>query len=294
MTALAASVASAATRPNEIKVMPGHTKFENVRTARPHEYIDVSSLPTSFSWTNVSGTNYVTKNLNQHIPTYCGSCWAHGAMSALADRVKIMRGAAWPDINFAIQVILNCGQNVAGTCHGGSASGAYQYVQENGIPDDTCQTYAAVDNDCTAENVCRNCNPWGASNCFAVPKANYTNYQITEYGQVNGEQKMMAEIYARGPIACGVDADPMEDYYGGIIYDRTGARSINHEISVVGWGEGPLPNGTIVPYWIGRNSWGMYWGEHGWFRVIRGIDNLGIEDMCAWAVPKNVWGPMQP
>jgi C1A family cysteine protease len=29
---------------------------------------------------------------------------------------------------------------------------------------------------------------------------------------------------------------------------------------------------------IGRNSWGQYWGEQGWFRLIRGVDALGIED----------------
>ncbi len=53
-------------------------------------------------------------------PTHnSGSCWAHGAMSSLADRTKIMRKAVWPDINFAIQVILNCGQDIAGTCDGG-------------------------------------------------------------------------------------------------------------------------------------------------------------------------------
>lgn len=54
---------------------------------------------------------------------------AHGAASALADRIKIARGAKGPDINLAIQYILNCGGEVAGSCHGGSASGTYEFVK---------------------------------------------------------------------------------------------------------------------------------------------------------------------
>ena len=97
----------------------------------------------------------VPQSLNQHIPVYCGSCWAHGAMSSLADRMKIMRKTAWPDINLSIQVILNCGQDIAGTCDGGDPGGAYQYVQDaGGIPDDTCQLYEAVDNACTVRRGC--------------------------------------------------------------------------------------------------------------------------------------------
>ena len=80
-------------------------------------------------------------------------------MSALADRVKIARGAEWPDLNFAIQVILNCGTEIAGSCKGGDDGGAYQYVYEYGIPSDTCQQYKADDDVCTPENVCRNCKP---------------------------------------------------------------------------------------------------------------------------------------
>lgn len=35
--------------------------------------------------------------------------WAHGALSALADRIKIARNAVGDDINLSIQWVLNCG-----------------------------------------------------------------------------------------------------------------------------------------------------------------------------------------
>lgn len=56
-------------------------------------------------WRDVAGVSYVTKDLNQHVPQYCGSCWGHSSMSSMADRLKILRNAAWPDIIPSIQVV---------------------------------------------------------------------------------------------------------------------------------------------------------------------------------------------
>lgn len=96
---------------------------------------------------------------------------------------------------------------------------------------------------------------------------------------------MMQEIYQRGPIACGIAVpDALEEYKGGIFEDTTGDMSIVHDISVVGYGE---ENGT--PYWVVRNSWGTHWGENGFFRVVRGKNNIAIESDCAWATPKDTW-----
>ena len=60
--------------------------------------------PASWTWANVDGINYLTQAKNQHIPQYCGSCWAQAATSSLSDRIKIARKAAWPDVNIAPQV----------------------------------------------------------------------------------------------------------------------------------------------------------------------------------------------
>mmetsp|Transcript_53016 Transcript_53016/g.123915 ORF Transcript_53016/g.123915 Transcript_53016/m.123915 type:complete len:127 (+) Transcript_53016:538-918(+) len=124
-----------------------------------------------------------------------------------------------------------------------------------------------------------NCAP--GKGCF--PQKTFTKYTITEHGYVWGEQRMMAEILARGPIACSIAVpEALETYTSGVFNDTTGARGDAHDVSVTGWG---VDQG--VPYWTIRNSWGTYWGEHGWFRLIRGTNNLGVESQgCSWAVPK--------
>lgn len=41
--------------------------------------------------------------------------------------------------------------------------------------------------------------------CWAQPK--YPVWKVEQYGTVRGADKMKAEIFARGPISCGIDAD---------------------------------------------------------------------------------------
>eukprot|EP00756_Hemistasia_phaeocysticola_P043101 Hpha_TRINITY_DN17007_c5_g1::TRINITY_DN17007_c5_g1_i3::g.166521::m.166521/K08568/CTSZ; cathepsin X len=96
------------------------------KTPLPHETLSSAAVPESFTWCDNNGVNYCTESRNQHLPQYCGSCWAHGAVSALADRIKIARKGKGQDINLAVQHMLNCG--TAGSCHGGSIDGPYQWI----------------------------------------------------------------------------------------------------------------------------------------------------------------------
>eukprot|EP00638_Chattonella_subsalsa_P004131 CAMPEP_0117746090 /NCGR_PEP_ID=MMETSP0947-20121206/7750_1 /TAXON_ID=44440 /ORGANISM="Chattonella subsalsa, Strain CCMP2191" /LENGTH=232 /DNA_ID=CAMNT_0005563369 /DNA_START=302 /DNA_END=1000 /DNA_ORIENTATION=- len=229
------------------------------------------------------GYSYVTKNLNQHIPQYCGSCWAHGALSALADRIKIIRQGRGPDINLSVQVILNCATEVAGSCHGGEHTGVYEWGLDNPIPYDTCQQYKAIDDECTPFNICRTCESFDVD---CEPVYHYPNVTVGEYGVVSGEADMMSEIYFRGPIACEINAAPIHTYKGGIFDDPDGSRNTDHIVEIVGWGE---EDGK--KFWYIRNSWGEYWGEMGWIRLVRGENQLAIESHCAWAVPDTFTEP---
>lgn len=119
--------------------------------------------------------------------------------------------------------------------------------------------------------LCENCSP--GKGCVQVKT--YPKIHITQHSGVSGDSRIMDEISARGPVSCGINAEPLEDYTGGILTRYSGG--VNHIIQLAGYGE---EGGT--KYWLGRNSWGTYWGETGWFRIIRGGS---YRPDCNWAVP---------
>jgi cathepsin X len=184
--------------------------------------------------------------------------------------------------------MINC--NAGGTCNGGNPGGVYKYAYKNGIPDSSCEQYTASNLDkktCEAIDVCRDCrgpppavNETGLENCWAV---DYKKYYVSNYYSLSGADKMKADIYKYGPISCGIDVtDNFEAYKGGIYSEKKAIPLINHELSVVGWG---YDEETQTEYWIGRNSWGTYWGEKGFFRIKMHKDNLAIETDCTAGIP---------
>ena len=50
-----------------------HPNREGVIT---QELNKIDNLPGNFTWFDVDGVNYLTELKNQHLPQYCGSCWA--------------------------------------------------------------------------------------------------------------------------------------------------------------------------------------------------------------------------
>ena len=139
------------------------------RVLKPLTKIPSSEIPRSFWWGNVNGTNYLTVQRNQHIPIYCGSCWAFASTSAMSDRIKILRKAQWPDINISPQVLISCDDYSSG-CGGGDPRKAYQWIYENNITDETCSPYQAFGHDngvgCSAMIKCKECLP-GKTGCWA-------------------------------------------------------------------------------------------------------------------------------
>lgn len=212
-TLLLLAVAAFSTSAQEYHIPYG--AIEKVDAALPHTYIKEGELPREFTWQNVNGNSYLTRMRNQHIPNYCGSCWAHAGMSSLGDRVKIARSyritdgtrelgpPPGPDIELSVQFLLNCGaksdephQHLS--CHGGNTLRAFEYIhKELGfVPMDTCLNYLACSDEsdegmcpfiremtsCEPWNVCRTCDGF-SSGGFLKESIDSNNEEETDaYG----------------------------------------------------------------------------------------------------------------
>ena len=262
----------------------GHEYHGNATKVSSHDMLPVPAggFPKAFSWMS---KGLVTQSRNQHIPQYCGSCWAHGSTQSLADRIKIARKGATPDIQLSVK--LNCGN--AGSCHGGDPGAAFAWIKKaGGIAYETNKPYLACSEDskddphqticknadftCNALNTARTCPTFGEP-CVGLD--HYPNATVADYGSIQGVDALKKEIYNRGPIACGVDQDRSSTTPAELLRQSA---DIDHDLVVDGASTKPRASSTG-----GCKQLGTYWGEQGYARV--GFGSLGIENACNWATP---------
>lgn len=257
------------------------TSFHEKDTTKDSGYLpihfDLYCFSISFiSRRDVDGKNYLSSLRNQDIPTYCGSGWALSVASALGDRFRYQTSGMWPTHELAAQVLINCDEGNYG-CSGGDPYVAYKYIYDYGIPDESCLPLTGTEERCIPINVCRSCTDSG----ICDPVFDYSVYSISDYGRVSTVKPMQKEIYYHGTITCSISVtSTFRNYRRGILTDDSGRMLFKHVVSIVGWGE---ENG--IPYWIVRSTWGSYWGENGFARVLRGYDLFGIESDCSYGIP---------
>jgi len=137
--------------------------------------VSTDDIPKHLDVRNIGGRNYASAPRNQHIPNYCGACWAFAATSALADRYRLARGdSATQQIDLSVQHILNC-DTVDNGCHGGDPIDAYAFIKDSYAVEETCQLYAAEGHDtgrkCESIDVCMDC-AHGTEICSGLGKCN--------------------------------------------------------------------------------------------------------------------------
>ncbi|EYB95941.1 hypothetical protein Y032_0154g2956 [Ancylostoma ceylanicum] len=219
----------------------------------------------------------------------CGSCWAVSSAEAMSDRVCIASKGV-KKMLLSADDILSCCTKCGFGCNGGWPIMAWQYFVQKGIctggaygEKGVCkpyeispcghhknETYYGECNDLAETPKClRKCQD-------GYPKS-YKDDKIfgkTAYAVPGSVSAIQRDIMKNGPVVAAftVYSDFMQ-YKSGIYKHTVGGEEGGHAVKIIGWGS---ENG--VPYWIIANSWNSDWGEDGFFRMIRGENDCGIEE----------------
>ncbi|KAE9418662.1 hypothetical protein Angca_010247, partial [Angiostrongylus cantonensis] len=175
-------------------------------------------------------------------------------------------------------------------CDGGWPLSAWHYFVETGVvtgelygTKNACRPYEILP--CSIhknETFYRNCiQEVDTPDCKTTCQAGYPifydddkTYGKTSYSVPNSVLVIQKEIMTYGLVVAAFTVhDDFFHYKTGIYKHTAGAEKGGHAVRVLGWG---VEN--TVPYWLVANSWNTDWGENGYFRILRGTDECGIED----------------
>ncbi|XP_054282247.1 cathepsin B-like [Macrosteles quadrilineatus] len=226
----------------------------------------------------------------------CGSCWAFGAVESMSDR-QCIHSNGNSSFHYSAEDLVSCCHTCGFGCNGGFPGMAWRYWVHSGLvsggsygSNQGCIPYEIAPCEHHVNGTRPPCAEGGKTpKCEKKCQASYNvDYKKDKhYGQkaysVEGEEKQIqVEIMRNGPVegAFSVYEDFVQ-YKSGVYKHVAGRMLGGHAIRILGWGE---ENGS--PYWLVANSWNSDWGDHGYFKILRGSDECGIESQINAGIPK--------
>lgn len=225
----------------------------------------------------------------------CGSCWAFGAAEAISDRYCIHLAKK---VNISAEDLNDCCFLCGLGCNGGYPSMAWhwwvffglvtggQYGSHSG-----CKPYTIPKCEHHVQGPYPGCgDTQHTPHCTKACEAGYPiSYEDDKH---HGESShhissnpdaIATEIMTNGPVEAAYDVyEDFLTYKSGVYQHKTGGYLGGHAIKILGWG---VENGTS--FWLVANSWNPTWGDKGFFKILRGKDECGIESSVVAGLPKN-------
>uniref|UniRef100_A0A1B6G399 Peptidase C1A papain C-terminal domain-containing protein n=2 Tax=Cuerna arida TaxID=1464854 RepID=A0A1B6G399_9HEMI len=255
------------------------------------------------------GTEQIPDNFDSrtqwpHCPTIreirdqgsCGSCWAFGAVESMSDRQCIHNNNTGA-FHYSAEDLVSCCHTCGFGCNGGFPGAAWRYWVHSGIvsggnygSNQGCVPYEIAPCEHHVNGTRPPCSEGGKTpkcekRCQHTYNVDYNkdkHFGKSAYSVDGDEKQIQIEIMKNGPVegAFSVYEDFVQ-YKAGVYKHVAGKVLGGHAIRILGWG---VEDGT--PYWLVANSWNTDWGDHGYFKILRGSDECGIESEINAGIPK--------
>jgi C1A family cysteine protease len=216
--------------------------------------------PAAFDVRNVSGVSYDTAVKDQGS---CGSCVAFGTAAATEVVFRYSRRTTMPLELSEAHLFYVYARSEGQTCATGWwPDRALTHAKATGVTFEDYYPYTAGDQDGKAK-----INPdW--PNRVA---------KVTDWANISGNALQMKEDISRyGAVtACFNVFQDFFSYRTGVYRHVTGSLAGGHCVVIIGYDD-------AQSCWIARNSWGLGWGDSGYFRI--GYGQCGIESYQTCAV----------
>ncbi len=141
------------------------------------------------------------------------------------------------------------------------------YIREHGLASEADYPYTGVAGTCRADSTPRSLAAGAVRDYVVVP--------------ANDEAALKAAV-AAAPVSVAIEADEasFQFYSAGVLTAACG-HNLDHGVLAVGYGTDAA---TGTDFWTVKNSWGAGWGDRGFIRLQRGINQCGIALAASYPV----------
>ena len=248
---------------------------------------------TSFDWRDYGAVTPVQDQ------GFVGTCWAFSTVANVEGQYFLSTNTS---LKLSEEFLVDCDGTADYDLHhadcsifGGWPYLAYQYlIQRGGIPSEQNLPYCAGTGECYPcmagpVDLCGP-PPYSCDRERSVNVCSSTNLDpaatIADWGAVDSDEAALTSaLQSIGPLSALLDAGSLQFYKGGVwtgsmngdasdsLLRGCSTTYLNHAVLITGYG---VDSDSGLPYWSVKNSWGEEWGEDGYFRIVRGKGECGI------------------